>query len=240
MIALRQSPWIAQQIWENVLFLHWPISHKELRPYVPPPFELETYNGKAWISVVVFQAKHSRLRGMPTLLSYRSFMQLNIRTYVKCNGYSGVYFFSLDANSPLAVAGARTTFHLPYLHAKMSLEQTDNGMVYKSNREEQDFPTSSFSVICHPLQNNTLFEPTNLSTWLTERYQLWTIKGKKIFKGPLSHTPWKLHAAKVDVQATRLVPFLPDSLFQTQPICHYSSLKHAYLHPFKQEGVFLS
>jgi uncharacterized protein YqjF (DUF2071 family) len=50
------------------------------------------------------------------------FPELNVRTYVVRDGKPGVYFFSLDAASLLAVRMARALFHLPYFHANMKAE----------------------------------------------------------------------------------------------------------------------
>ncbi len=46
-----------------------------------------------------------------------------MRTYVHRRGRDpGVWFFSLDAANPVAVAIARATFGLPYFHARMCVE----------------------------------------------------------------------------------------------------------------------
>lgn len=37
----------------------------------------------------------------------------------------GIYFFSLDANSRLAVAGARRTYRVPYFHSRIALIESD-------------------------------------------------------------------------------------------------------------------
>jgi len=51
---------------------------------------------------------------LPSVLGLSSFPELNVRTYIKLNGNSGVYFFSLDAGNSIAVSIARSFFHLPY------------------------------------------------------------------------------------------------------------------------------
>ena len=43
--------------------------------------------------------------------------ELNVRTYVIADNKPGVWFFSLDAANPVAVAVARRWYHLPYFHA---------------------------------------------------------------------------------------------------------------------------
>ena len=62
--------------------------------------------------------------GLPSVPGLSSFHETNVRTYVHRAGCDpGVWFFSLDAANRLAVLAARTTFHLPYYHARMFLER---------------------------------------------------------------------------------------------------------------------
>jgi uncharacterized protein len=66
-----------------------------------------------------------------------TFCELNLRTYVRSRitDLRGVYFFSLDAASALAVIGARTLFHLPYFFARMHRQIESDGTVeYNSRR----------------------------------------------------------------------------------------------------------
>ena len=37
----------------------------------------------------------------------------------------------------------------------------------------------------------------SLSTWLTERYSLFTVSGEKVFRGDVLHDPWNLNECKV-------------------------------------------
>ena len=51
----------------------------------------------------------------PPLPWISSFHEINVRTYVHLNGRDpGVWFFSLDASSTIAVAAARAAYKLPY------------------------------------------------------------------------------------------------------------------------------
>lgn len=46
----------------------------------------------------------------------------------------GVWFFSLEAASRIAVTIASTFWHLPYHHAEMTLEKGPDGIRYTSTR----------------------------------------------------------------------------------------------------------
>jgi uncharacterized protein len=117
---LPQGPWIMEQTWNDLLFAHWPIAPDVMRPLVPSALALDTFNGQCWAVVTPFHMSGIRGRWIPRLPSLSAFPELNVRTYVAHDGRPGVYFFSLDAGSRVAVWAARATYHLPYFHARMS------------------------------------------------------------------------------------------------------------------------
>ena len=118
---LPQSPWVMTQSWHNLLFAHWPVDEGLLRSKIPPGFPLDTWDGQAWLGVVPFRMTNVAPRFVPALPMVSEFAELNVRTYVTIGGRPGVYFFSLDAASALAVAAARSLLHLPYFAAQMAV-----------------------------------------------------------------------------------------------------------------------
>src|SRR5688500_15722341 len=116
------SPWIMTQTWSKLLFAHWPVPPEQIRPLLPPSVTLDTFDGQAWVGVVPFDIPNIRPRFLPPIPTMAHFLELNVRTYVTRDGKPGVWFFSLDAASRLAVEGARLAFHLPYFNAQMSLK----------------------------------------------------------------------------------------------------------------------
>jgi uncharacterized protein YqjF (DUF2071 family) len=88
--------------WHDLLFLHWPVRPELIRPLIPRGLELDTFDGSAWLGVVPFRMTGVRLRCIPQFAGM-AFPEINVRTYVKAGGKSGVWFFSLDATSRLAV-----------------------------------------------------------------------------------------------------------------------------------------
>jgi uncharacterized protein YqjF (DUF2071 family) len=63
--------------------------------------------------------KNIRSAWMPKATAM-NFLETNVRTYVHHRGEPGVWFFSLEASSRLAVYAARVGWGLPYFHADMS------------------------------------------------------------------------------------------------------------------------
>jgi uncharacterized protein YqjF (DUF2071 family) len=84
---------------------------------------VDTYPDRAWIGIVPFCMRKVRPIALPFLSS--NFLELNLRTYVRdVRGVRGIWFYSLDANNPMAVWTARLFFGLPYKHSEMRVEST--------------------------------------------------------------------------------------------------------------------
>ena len=115
------APWAMAQVWSDLLFAHWPVPPDALRPLLPPGLALDTFDGDAWVAVVPFRMSGVRLRFSPAVPRLSAFPELNVRTYVTAPGRPGVWFFTLDAANPVAVAIARRWYHLPYYRARMTV-----------------------------------------------------------------------------------------------------------------------
>src|SRR5262245_27276010 len=122
------------QRWRDLLFVHWPVPPDVLRPLVPDQLEIDSFAGRAYVSLIPFVITYSLPAGAPPALATR-FLETNLRTYVRSpDGEPGVCFFSLEASSLLAVAAARLLFGLPYFPAAMSIQRAGSGIEYASRR----------------------------------------------------------------------------------------------------------
>jgi uncharacterized protein YqjF (DUF2071 family) len=114
-------PVVMWQSWLDLLFLHWPIRSDELRVLIPPQLELDLFEGTAYVGLVAFTMTGVRPRGLPAVPGLSRFHETNLRTYVRvADRDAGVWFFSLDAGSAVAVRLARSLFHLPYHDAQFA------------------------------------------------------------------------------------------------------------------------
>src|SRR5215218_1255947 len=111
---LPARSWIMAQTWTDLLFAHWSVEPQALRDVVPPQLPLDTFDGKAYVGVTPFGVRNMRLRLSPAVPLLSAFAEINVRTYVTVDAKPGIYFFSLDAASRLAVATARRAYRLPY------------------------------------------------------------------------------------------------------------------------------
>jgi hypothetical protein len=215
---LPRAPWLLTMDWEDLLFLHWPAARAGLQALLPPPVEVEEFAGTAWVGVIPFRMARTRLRCLP-LPGAHAFPELNVRTYVRAGGRPGVWFFSLDARSRLAVAGARATFGLPYFTAAMRCEREGGGVVYASERTDRRGPPARLRALWHATGEHTAAGPGSLEHFVTERYCLFSIHRGRLVCGEIAHAPWQLAPARVQLDEcdmTRLLGMEP----QGTPLAH--------------------
>lgn len=194
---IPSRPWIMQQVWHDLAFLHWPVPAAALRPFIPGALEVDQFNGSAWVAVTPFWMSGVTVRGLPALPGLSRFTELNVRTYVTRDQRPGVWFFSLDADSPLAVRGARLMYHLPYHDAAMKSEREGNLIRYSSERPSG----ARFVATYQPTGPVALSRPGSLEHWLTERYCLYAqSKAGKLYRGEIHHAPWPLQPARAEIE----------------------------------------
>lgn len=202
------GPWIMAQRWHDLLFAHWPVPAEAMRDLVPPELELDTFGGEAWVGAVPFRMSGIRPRGCPAVPWLSAFLEFNIRTYVRSrdpeNPKPGVYFFSLDAANPVAVAVARATFKLPYFNAAMSLEESAEVITYRTRRTHRGAPPAEFSGQYGPAGDVFLAEKGTIDHWLTERYSLYTVSRGTAYRGEIHHAPWPLQPAFLEVETNTM------------------------------------
>lgn len=189
-----------EQGWYDLLFAHWEVPLATVRALIPGSLELDTYNGRPWVSVAAFQLR-MRPRGIPGMGGIWSFPEFNVRTYVLYKGKPGVYFFSLDAASLIAVMGARMLYHLPYFTARMSIVRNAETIRYRSARNGS---RARFSASCEATSAVYTAAPGTLSHWLTERYCLYAVDGSRVYAGEIHHDPWPLQSAQVEIAENTL------------------------------------
>jgi len=164
-----------------------------------------------------------RPRWVPPLPKLSRFVELNVRTYVTLHGIPGVYFFSLDASNPIAVALARTFFHLPYFNALMSTERLDDTIHYSSRRNHRGAPPAEFKATYRPITPVAFARQGSLEWWLTERYCLYSVVGnQRVYRADIHHIQWQLQLAELNATCNTMAAFHGIHLPDTPPLLHYT------------------
>jgi uncharacterized protein YqjF (DUF2071 family) len=221
--GVPDRPWIMRQSWHDLLFAHWPVRAEDLRSKVLGPFEIDTYDGAAWVGVIPFHMTNVTARGLPALPGVSAFPELNVRTYVKRADKPGVYFFSLDAGSSLAVGAARALFNLPYFTASMELSSDDSGVRYESRRSRRLDRLGEFEASYRPIGAPVQPAIGTIEYFLTERYCLYnTDRRGRPYKLEIHHPPWQLQAAVAEFKRNTMAEAAGIALPDRAPLLHLS------------------
>ncbi len=218
------------QSWRQLAFIHWRVPTDDLRPLVPAPLEVDEFEGSGWVAVAPFRVTGLRARYTPPLPGVSEFLEMNLRTYVKHRGRSGVYFFTLEAESRLAVAAARATYRLPYHHADMSLRDDGEWTHYRSRRRTPGGP--EFIGSYRPVGPS--FEPAagTLEHFLTERYALFAVlRNGRVIRADIHHAPWRLQPAEARIDRNTMLSEYGIHPPEQHPLVHYSSRQDTYVWP---------
>jgi hypothetical protein len=224
-VSIRARPrgWpIMRQHWGTLLFMHWPIRADVLRPLIPERLSIDTCQGSAWIGVVPFTMWGVRPIFAPPVPGLSAFHELNVRTYVHLDGTPGVWFFSLDAESALAVWGARTFFHLPYFNARMSLKQEEQTVLYTSRRTHAGATPAGFDAAWTMGDALPESAPGSLPFFLTERYCLYAAHRDRLFRCRIFHQPWPLQQAQLASYRSTMIEAQGLPTPAGDPLLHYA------------------
>ncbi|MBX7253088.1 MAG: DUF2071 domain-containing protein [Candidatus Promineofilum sp.] len=224
---LPPGRWTWRQSWRDLLFAHWPVPVAAVRALVPPGLEVDTFDGATWLGIVPFRMAGVMRRPLPDLPWISAFPELNVRVYVTRDGRPGVWFLSLDATNPVAVAAARLLFHLPYYRADMTITATGDEFAYRSLRRspslreglgegsgEDPLPSPlpggegagqdarpALIGRYRPTSTVYLATPGTLEHWLTERYCLYALApGGALYRCEVHHRAWPLQRAEAEFE----------------------------------------
>ena len=115
-------------------------------------------------------------RGALPVPGISTFLQLNVRTYVRGpDGLPGVWFFSIDASSRLAALGVRRIYHVPAFHARMTLGAGGRLAGGRVRADRRAGPGLRGALPARPARRFHA-EPGSLEWFLTERYRLFAAR----------------------------------------------------------------
>jgi uncharacterized protein YqjF (DUF2071 family) len=210
-----------RQVWDALLFAHWPVPLEIMRALVPPMLPVDTFDGSAWIGIVPFTLRGLRPRGVP--LGLPDFPELNVRTYVTLEGKPGVYFFSLDAANPLAVIGARWAFHLPYFSARMHSGWRNDRVEYESERTHPQAAPARLSMRYRPTGDVLDVAPGSLADFLTARFCLYAVDARgDVTRLEIKHPRWPLQPAEAEFSSNTMTQQIDLRLPDAPPVLHFS------------------
>ena len=203
--------------WLDLAFVHWRADPAQIAALLPPSLEVEQFDGSAWIGLVPFTMRGTAFASRVRIPFASDFLECNVRTYVRARmvhgvpapTHRGVWFLSLDATSLVAVLGARTRWHLPYLWSRMQMRMesrsSDGCSEFRDYCIKRRFGGARGSVQWTRHERISTDQVTALDAFLTDRDRLYSYDGRRTWVGVVHHDPWPLHRATLHHVATALV-----------------------------------
>ncbi len=211
-IELREEPIneiiVMKHKWRDLLFLHWVFDAAEIQKTLPEGLYADTFEGKAYVGIVPFYLYDVRPIFFPSVPLLSDFLEVNVRTYVyDKRGTPGIWFYSLDANQPVAVKLAQQ-INLPYINSEIDVEknETTQEILFRIKRKTKKAEISS--TFRYKKSGDEFFaDSESLEFFLIERYLLFTYNKRK---GNLSsvrvhHQPYPLFKVQIAVYDINLL-----------------------------------
>ena len=189
--------------WEDVVMVHYEVEPRALAPFVP--FELDTYDGKAYVSLVSFTMRQLRPRFGGRIMSWlfspiANHEFLNVRTYVRHEGEHGIYFLAEWLPNRWSVMLGPWSYGLPYRSGRFHYDCRENPHRSASaGPNEWKYRTQ--------IPRDGSLEPVereSLTEFLLERYTAFTDRGCRAGFFRIWHEPWQQTPVAVTVEEDSL------------------------------------
>ncbi|WP_179008747.1 YqjF family protein [Winogradskyella forsetii] len=175
--------------WKNLILINYEIDPNILKPFVPKGTQLDSFNGKYYVSVVGFMFMNTKVLGLK-LPFHINFEEVNLRFYVKHNGKRGVVFIKEIVPKALITFVANTIYHEHYQTSKMKHSwmehQNYNEFQYqwRSNQKWQ-------SISVKTEKDFSSIRDNSEEQFITEHYFGYTKHGNKTYEYEVVHPTWR-------------------------------------------------
>jgi len=232
---------VLHQNWHHLLFLHWQVPVDDLQRMIPPELTIDTFEGKAYVGLVPFTLTGVRPVMAPPLPWISTFHEVNVRTYVHLAGRDpGVWFFSLDASSNIAVAAARAAYKLPYFHSQIEFSVTNDPLPavdFDAHRDDEKGQKPANGRIRYTPMDGIVAaaSPGTIEHFLIERYILYASDGDHhVHRARVHHQPYPVQRADLLECEETLVWAAGIRRPQDSPLKHYARELNVKVYPLER------
>jgi uncharacterized protein YqjF (DUF2071 family) len=121
--------------WRKLVLANYPVDPGELRALLPVKTELDTWEGEPYVSLVGFQFRETRVKGL-SIPFHRHFPEVNLRFYVRYKEEKewkrGVVFVQEIVPLPAVAFVANTLFRERYISLPMRYVEAREGSVLRA------------------------------------------------------------------------------------------------------------
>ena len=180
--------------WENIIMANYEIDPKILDPFLPKGVEIDLFNDKAYISLVGFMFKKTKLFGIP-IPWFGTFEEINLRFYVVRRENNqikrGVVFINETIPYPIVAWMANKLYkeHYTVVPTKHEINQANN---CKKIKFEWLLNKKWNSIYVEASNELSAMKPNSLENFIYEHYYGYTkIDEHKTEEYKLQHPSWK-------------------------------------------------
>lgn len=185
--------------WRRLILANYAVAPSVLQPFVPEGTELDTWNGRCYVSLVGFMFLNTRIKGI-AIPFHSNFEEVNLRFYVKRimpegSIRRGVTFIKEIVPKAAISIVANTVYKEPYetMPMRHSWKEAD-GMLdiqYEWKKEKWHSLRVLAASIAEPIAAGSEAE------FITEHYWGYTKTGKKrASEYPVEHPRWEIYPVK--------------------------------------------
>jgi uncharacterized protein YqjF (DUF2071 family) len=175
--------------WRDLAMLNWEVDPAVLRGRVPAGTELDSWNGRTWVSVVGFLFLDTRIAGLP-VPGHRDFEEINLRFYVRRGEKRGVTFVKEIVPKRAIAWVARTLYNEPYVRHRTAHRVTPQRVEYRWRRAVWESVAASRSGAPSPLA------PGSHEEFIAEHYWGYCAqRGGGTLEYRVEHPPWRVWTA---------------------------------------------
>lgn len=99
--------------WRKLILLTYSVSPRLVQTYLPDGLEPDTIDGRAFVSLVAFEFRNTKVRGLPVPF-HINFPEINLRCYVKHGEDRGVLFIKEFVPRKCIALVANRVYNEPY------------------------------------------------------------------------------------------------------------------------------
>jgi uncharacterized protein YqjF (DUF2071 family) len=184
----------------NAAIIHIEVEPEILQPQIP--FELDLYEGKAYVSIVAFSIRRLRtaIGGQIAEWMFRPIGNhefFNLRTYVRHRDRVGIYFMAEWLNNRLSVLLGPKAYGLPYRFGQFDYR---HDAPFDKLSGEVAADDLAFKYVASTAADRfTECESGSRDEFLLERYTAFTSRAKVGRYFQIWHEPWPMVPLQIDV-----------------------------------------
>jgi uncharacterized protein YqjF (DUF2071 family) len=177
--------------WIDAVFVHFAVEPADLQPQIP--FELDLFDGRAYLSLVAFTQRKLRpcfggrlTQWLSGPIAEHEF--LNVRTYVRVHGEPAIHFIVEWIPNRLAIILGPPTYGLPYRFGQIEYRAGVEGDEF-----EGDVTADGRLSYRAMIPGDAPMEPAapeSLDEFLLERYTAFTCCRGVARRFRIHHAPW--------------------------------------------------